>query len=71
MQLAGRKDMNELERKNELIKAMTASELAIPAVQEELAVQTYSKIPVTRIAAVATGSRPVPSAAILVKGILL
>ena len=41
--------MNELERKNELIKAMTASELAIPAVQEELAVQTYSKIPLTRI----------------------
>lgn len=54
--------MNELERKNELIKAMTASELAIPAVQEELAVQTYSKIPLTRIAALGTGLEPVATA---------
>lgn len=54
--------MNELARKNELIKAMTASELAIPAVQEELAVQTYSKIPLTRIAALGTGLEPVATA---------
>lgn len=54
--------MNELERKNELIKAMTASELAIPAVREELAVQTYSKIPLTRIAALGTGLEPVATA---------
>lgn len=54
--------MNELARKNELIKAMTASELAIPAVQEEHAVQTYSKIPLTRIAALGTGLEPVATA---------
>lgn len=54
--------MNELARKNELIKAITASELAIPAVQEELAVQTYSKIPLSRIAALGTGLEPVAAA---------
>lgn len=47
--------MNELVRKNELIKAMTASELTLPAVQEELSVQTYSKIPLSRITALGTG----------------
>lgn len=54
--------MNELVRKSELIKAMTASELALPAVQEELAVQTYSKIPLSRIAALGTGLEPVAAA---------
>lgn len=54
--------MNELVRKNELIKAMTASELALPAVQEELAVQTYSKIPLSRITALGTGLEPVAAA---------
>ena len=54
--------MNELARKNELIKAITASELAIPAAQEELAVQTYSKIPLSRIAALGTGLKPVAAA---------
>lgn len=47
--------MDELVRKNELIKAMTASELTLPAVQEELSVQTYSKIPLSRITALGTG----------------
>lgn len=54
--------MNELVRKNELIKAMTASELALPAMQEELAVQTYSKIPLSRITALGTGLEPVVAA---------
>ncbi len=54
--------MNELVRKNELIKAMTASELASPVMQEELAVQTYSKIPLSRIAALGTGLEPVVAA---------
>lgn len=54
--------MNELAGKNELIKAITASELALPAVQDELAVQTYSKIPLTRIAALGTGLEPVAAA---------
>ena len=47
--------MDELVRKNELIKAMTASELTLPAVQEELSVQTYSKIPLSRITVLGTG----------------
>ena len=54
--------MNELARKNELIKAMTASELAMPDVREELAVQTYSKIPLSRIVALGTGLEPVAAA---------
>lgn len=54
--------MNELARKNELIMAMTVSELAIPAVQDELAFQTYSKIPLIRIAALGTGLEPVATA---------
>jgi len=54
--------MNELARKNKLIKAMTASELALPVVQEELAVQTYSKIPLSRITALGTGLEPVAAA---------
>lgn len=54
--------MNESVRKNELIKAMTASELASPVMQEELAVQTYSKIPLSRIAALGTGLEPVVAA---------
>lgn len=60
--IRGRKSMNELVRKNELIKAMTASELASPVMQEELAVQTYSKIPLSRIAALGTGLEPVVAA---------
>ena len=54
--------MNELARKNELIKVVTASELAIPTMQEEFAVQTYSKIPLSRIAALGTGLEPVAAA---------
>lgn len=54
--------MDELARKNELIKAMTASELALPIVQEEFAVQTYSKIPLSRITALGTGLEPVAAA---------
>lgn len=52
------KSMNE----NELMKALTASELALPSVQEELAVQTYSKIPLSRIAALGTGLEPIAAA---------
>lgn len=54
--------MNELACKNELIKAMTASELALPVVQEELAVQTYSKIPLSGITALGIGLEPVAAA---------
>lgn len=54
--------MDELARKNELIKAMTATELELPVVQEELAIQTYSKIPLSRITALGTGLEPVVAA---------
>ena len=54
--------MDELTRRNELVKALTATELALPVVQEELAVQTYSKIPLSRITALGTGLEPVAAA---------
>lgn len=54
--------MNELARKNELIKAMIATELTLPVVQEELAFQTYSKIPLSRVTALGTGLDPVAAA---------
>lgn len=56
--------MNELEisKKNEILKAMTATELATINVQEELSVQTYSKIPLSRITALGTGLEPIATA---------
>lgn len=54
--------MDELARKNELIKAMTTSELALPVVEEKFTVQTYSKIPLSRITALGTGLEPVVAA---------
>ena len=56
--------MNELEtaRKNELLKAMSATELAPLEVNNEISVQTYSKIPLSRLTALGTGFEPVVSA---------
>lgn len=54
--------MDELARRSELVKAMTASELALPVVQEELAMQTYSKVPLSRITALGTGLEPIAAA---------
>lgn len=56
--------MNELEtaRKNELLKAMSATELAPLEVKNEISVQTYSKIPLLRLTALGTGFEPVASA---------
>lgn len=56
--------MNELEtaRKNELLKAMSATELALLEVKNEISVQTYSKIPLSRLTALGTGFEPVVSA---------
>jgi|LSQX01.1.fsa_nt_gb hypothetical protein len=54
--------MDELARKKELIKEMTATELALPVVQKELAVHTYNKVPFSRIAALGTGLEPVAAA---------
>lgn len=56
--------MNELEtaRKNELLKAMSATELAPREVKNEISVQTYSKIPLSRLTALGTGFEPVVSA---------
>ena len=56
--------MNELEtaRKNELLKAMSATELAPLEVKNEISMQTYSKIPLSRLTALGTGFQPVASA---------
>lgn len=56
--------MNELEtaRKNDLLKAMSATELAPLEVKNEISVQTYSKIPLSRLTALGTGFEPVVSA---------
>lgn len=56
--------MNELEtaRKNELLKAMSATELAPLEVKNEISVQTYSKIPLSRLTALGMGFEPVVSA---------
>ena len=56
--------MNELEtaRKNELLKAMSATELAPLEVKNEISVQTYSKISLSRLTALGTGFEPVASA---------
>lgn len=56
--------MNEIEtaRKNELLKAMSATELAPLEVKNEISVQTYSKIPLSRLSALGTGFEPVASA---------
>ena len=57
-------EMIELEaaRKNELLKAMSATELAPLEVKNEISVQTYSKIPLSRLTALGTGFEPVVSA---------
>lgn len=56
--------MNELEtaRKNELLKAMSATELAPLEVKNEISMQTYCKIPLSRLTALGTGFEPVVSA---------
>lgn len=56
--------MNELEtaRKNGLLKAMSATELAPQEVKNEISVQTYSIIPLSRLTALGTGFEPVVSA---------
>lgn len=56
--------MNELEtaRKNGLLKAMSATELAPLEVKNEISMQTYSKIPLSRLTALGTGFEPVASA---------
>lgn len=56
--------MNELEltQKNEFLKAMTAKELSLDVVQDELTVQTYSKLPLSRVTALGTGMEPVVAA---------
>lgn len=56
--------MNELEtvRKNEILKAMTATELAPVDFDNEIRVQPYSKIPLSRLTALGTGFKPVVTA---------
>jgi len=56
--------MNELEiaRKKEILKVMSATELAPLEAQNAISVQSYSKIPLTRLTALGTGFEPVASA---------
>ncbi len=56
--------MNELEivRKEEILKAMAATELAPLDVQNEINMQTYSKVPLSRITALGTGLEPIVAA---------
>lgn len=56
--------MNELEivRKEEILKAMTATELAPLDAQNEINMQTYSKVPLSRITALGTGLEPIVAA---------
>lgn len=51
--------MNESIQGNELIRTVTATEMALSAVQEELAVHTYSRISLSGMAALGTGLEPV------------
>lgn len=55
-------NMGELTKKNELVRAVTATELALPLVEEEFSVQKYNTIPLSRIAALGTGLEPVTAA---------
>lgn len=54
--------MNESIQGNELIRTVTATEMALSAVQEELAVHTYSRISLSGMAALGTGLEPVAAA---------
>lgn len=54
--------MNESIQGNELIRTVTATEMALSAVQEELAVHTYSRISLSGMAALGTGMEPVAAA---------
>jgi len=54
--------MDEMQRKSELLQAMTTVELAPAVVEQELAVQTYSKLPLSRVVALGTGLEPIVAA---------
>lgn len=54
--------MNESARKMEKIRSVTVSEMDFPMVREELAVHSYSGIPLSRMAALGTGLEPVAAA---------
>lgn len=54
--------MNESARKMEQIRSVTVSEMDFPMVREELAVHSYSGIPLSRMAALGTGLEPVAAA---------
>lgn len=60
----GGNQMDELDltRKDELIRALTAKELSLDIVQDELSTQTYSKLPLSRITAFGAGLEPVVAA---------
>lgn len=55
-------DEIEIARKNELLKALSVAELAPLEVKNEISMQDYHKIPLSRLTALGTGFEPVSSA---------
>lgn len=54
--------MDEVARRNEMVKVMTTVELAPIAVSNEIAIQKGTKIPLSRITALGAGLQPLASA---------
>ena len=54
--------MDEIARRNEIVKVMTTTELAPIAVSNEIAIQKGTKIPLSRVTALGTGLQPLASA---------
>ena len=54
--------MEEIARRNEIVKVMTTTELAPIAVSKEIAIQKGTKIPLSRVTALGTGLQPLASA---------
>ena len=50
--------MDEIARRNEIVKVMTTTELAPIAVSNEIAIQKGTKIPLSRVTALGTGLQP-------------
>jgi hypothetical protein len=54
--------MDEIARKNELLKAMTAVELTPAVAENVIATQSYSKLPLSRVTALGIGLEPIVTA---------
>lgn len=54
--------MDEQTRKNELIRAMTATELSPKSFEQEITVRQYNKLPISRVVALGAGFEPMIAA---------